>query len=310
MKFKFVSAGKKENIEGAGFYSGQVYLEEKYDGSRYGLELAEDGWHAWSRGSIDNIANIPYIEMDRIKLRLPIGTVFDCEVIVMDADRKVRWEKARSVMGTKEYNPDIEEATLMIFDIQHLGDEDLTKTSYLERRKKLKALFGGYEYLPADTYSRLRNTHLAIPKVFSMKSLSDLWHLVVETGKGEGIMMKLEKPANYGKDWVKVKKEATIDAFIIGTTKGKGKYEGMIGALEVAVMNGGVIWPIGKISSLGDVANRVEATEFALANTLKNRTIEVKFNEVTKNKKLRHGRFIRWRPDKPAEECLLEQLDD
>ena len=87
----------------------------------------------------------------------------------------------------------------------------------------------------------------------------------------------------------------------------EGKYEGQIGALELAVYNDGVIWPIGKCSGMEDSVRR-DMTDMALHGELKYKVIEVKYNDVTKNKKLRHPRFICWRPDKPKEACLLEQL--
>ena len=86
MKFEFVSSGHKTNIEGALMLlsNKDLYVEEKYDASRYGLELDEHGeWHAWSRGGIDRINNIPYIVEDLNCMHLPKGTVLDCEVCVI-----------------------------------------------------------------------------------------------------------------------------------------------------------------------------------------------------------------------------------
>ncbi len=75
-------------------------------------------------------------------------------------------------------------------------------------------------------------------------------------------------------------------------------------------MNGDVIWPIGKVSNVGDDDTRKKMTDMALHSELKDNVIEIKFNEVTKNLKLRHGRFMRWRDDKPMFECKLEQLEE
>jgi ATP-dependent DNA ligase len=311
MKFNFVSSGKKANIEGAQLLvnNNNLYVEEKFDGSRFGLELEEDGWHAYSRGGIDRIKNIPYIREQLEEMQLPVGTVLDCEVIVFHSIRKKCWELTRSVMGTNTYNPEAEKAHLLIFDIQHIGEEDYTNRPWIDRRSALKELFGEKEKVGHETYYIVKDTWLAYPRAYSLRQLERLWEYIVTEHDGEGVMLKNARLGKYGKDWTKVKKEYTIDCFVIGTTKGKGKYEGQIGALEVAVYNGETIWPIGKISSLGDDDNRKLATDLALAHKLKGRVIEVKFNEVTKNKQLRHGRFMRWRDDKPKEECLLEQLD-
>jgi len=312
MKFKFISAGKKANISGALLLkrNNKLFVEEKFDGSRFGLERTAEGWQALSRYGIDRMINIPYIEESLLKLDPPIGTVLDCEVIVMHEDRKLRWELSRSVMGTKEFNPTAVKASLLIFDIQHYGDIDYTYKSYLTRRKALRDLL---KELPIEetqpTYISYEGG-FCIPRTYPITELDTLWDIIVEKGAGEGVMIKDVSISKYGKDWMKVKKEHTIDCFVIGTTPGKGKYEGQIGALEVAVMNGDVIWPIGKISSLGDNINRFEATKLALEHKLKNKVIEVKFNEVTKGLKLRHGRFLRWREDKNKEDCKVEQLKD
>lgn len=305
MKFNFTSAGKKANIEGAQLLTGSssTYVEEKFDGSRFGLELYNGNWHAWSRNNIDRAKNIPYI-IDKLEaLSLPEGTVLDSEVIVMHPDRLKRWELSRSVMGTKGYNPKTAEAHLLIFDIQYLGQENFKTASYLDRRAVIQDIIKANQTF--DTYKSMGR--LAYPRAWQIKYLEDLWKQVVEEGNGEGVMLKHNSVAKYGKDWTKVKKEATADAFILGATPGKGKYEGQIGALELAVYNNGVVWPIGKCSGMTD-SERIQMTELALHNKLKHKVIEVKFNDVTKNKKLRHPRFVRWRDDKPKEECSIGQL--
>ena len=304
MKYEFLRAKKKANIEGAKLLMGSnsIYVEEKFDGSRYGFEKDDNGiWHAWSRNGIDRATNIPYIIEELESLNLLNGTIIDAEVIVLDTDRTKRWELSRSVMGTNQYTADIPKAHLLAFDIQMLGGEDLKPRSWLERRKIIRGIFNDCN-LVADTY--MHRSHLAYTRAFGAQYISDLWEQIVNQGNGEGLMLKSTK----SNDWTKVKKEATADAFILGATPGKGKYEGQIGALELAVYNGDTIWPIGKCSGMEDLV-RLEMTDMALAGTLKNKVIEVKFNDVTKNKKLRHPRFIRWRNDKKPDQCLLEQLD-
>lgn len=311
MKFEFVSSGKKTNIEGALLLTGgeDQYVEEKFDASRFGLELDMDGkWHAYSRGGVDRIDNIPYIVDDLQLLMLPRGTVLDCEVCVMHPDRQKRWELSRSVMGTKHYDPEAARATLLIFDIQHLGKDDLTSMSWLGRRAVIKNIFHDSILIQHDTY--ISTGYLAYTRAWPISQIKKLWTMIVDEEKGEGVMIKNNRVAKYGKDWNKVKKEHTIDAFILDITEGKGKYAGQIGTLEVAVYNGDVIWPIGKVSNVGDDATRKQMTEMALAGELKYKVIEIKFNEVTKNLKLRHGRFMRWRDDKPFKNCSLEQLKE
>jgi len=307
MKFEFISAGNKANIDGAKLLAGSnsLFIEEKFDGSRYGLVLYNNVWRAISRNGIDRAKNIPYIIDSLKQLGLPDGTVLDCEVIVMDNDRKKRWELSRSVMGTTDYNPNVVEANLLIFDIQHLGQESFMKQPYLTRREAIKSIIKSNETF--DTY--ISNGCLSYPRAWKVSMLNELWDNIVTKGEGEGLMIKNNAVANYGKDWTKVKKEDTADAFIIGATSGKGKYAGQIGALELAVYNKGSILSIGNCSGMDD-STRKKMTDMAIKKELLGKVIEVKFNEVTKNYKLRHPRFIRWRHDKSQIECLLEQLND
>ncbi len=300
-RFKFAKAAKAINIEGASFLqNGEVFAEEKFDGSRFGLELTENGWVALSRNGIDRADNIPYI-IEALP-DVPVGTVFDGEIVHIHEPREKRWELARSVMGTKGYNPSAKPAHYVIFDIQWYGDMDMQLLPYLKRKARIYDILSGFSEGDTVHYT---DSGLAVPK--HTADIESMWNYVVEEQGGEGIMLKDNRVAKYGKDWIKVKKEDTVDAFILGATPGKGKYEGMIGALELAVMSNDMIFPIGKCSGMTD-AERREMTNLALEHKLKNRVCEVKYNEVTKNKQLRHPRFIRWREDKTPEQCLLEQL--
>jgi ATP-dependent DNA ligase len=125
MKFEFIRSGKAVNIEGARLLKGDFFVEEKFDGSRYGAELTEDGWKLYSRNGIDRAENVPYITEALNTFDWPIGTVLDGEIITPFAPREKRWELSRSVMGTKHYNPDTPKAHYVIFDIQHFGNGDM-----------------------------------------------------------------------------------------------------------------------------------------------------------------------------------------
>lgn len=306
-KFEFVSTGKKTTIDGVAFLNDENnYIEEKFDGSRFGVHRkADSSFEVLSRGGIDRADNVPYIIEQLQDLGLPNGTVLDCEIIVLDPDRKLRWELTRSVMGTKGYNPALK-AHLLIFDVQWWNGEYVGELPYLARRRLILEFVNALDKF--DTYAT--NNLIAHTRAWPLKRYEWLWNLVVNEGNGEGIMIKNGAIGKYGKTWTKVKKEATCDCFILGATSGKGKYEGQIGTLELAVYNHGAIYPIGKISNVGTDDDRRDMTNMALRSELKDKVIEVKYNEVTKNFKLRHGRFTRWREDKAKEDCILEQLKE
>jgi len=85
----------------------------------------------------------------------------------------------------------------------------------------------------------------------------------------------------------KVKPRENHDVIVTGFTEGKGKYSGLIGALETNM---------GKVSGMTDQQRADFTRELP-------EVIEVGCMGLTKNGKFRHPRFIRVRFDKPADEC-------
>lgn len=93
---------------------------------------------------------------------------------------------------------------------------------------------------------------------------------------------------------LKVKPKENYDVPVTGSTEGKGKYSGMIGAL---------ITPRGKVSGMTDTQRRQFTEKLPTV-------IEVECMGLTKNGKFRHPRFLRERFDKPIEDCNLEGIND
>lgn len=111
----------------------------------------------------------------------------------------------------------------------------------------------------------------------------------------------IAKTYNY-EGWWKIKVEDSMDVIVTGVNPGQGKYEGQVGALVVAVYRNGRKTDIATVSGMTD--------DERLAFTRKpplGQVIEIKFQERTAGGRLRHPRFIRLRPDKPAKECIDEQ---
>jgi len=309
--FEFVRAGKKCSPDGVGLLvkNNNLIVEEKFDGSRFGAEL-QTGADAkiLSRNGIDRAANVPYI-VDELHNMFGAGRhILDGEIIHLHHKRSVRWEMARSVMGTKEFNPDIERAHYCIYDIQMHNNESLKSTKYAERRNILKEYFADGEV--HDYF--ITKGQLAIPRAWKLTQevYDKMWKEIVEDNQGEGIMIKDLTETKYAKSWTKVKKDFTVDAFVVGIEKGKGKYEGQVGSLILAVYDDRhSITEIGKCSGMTD-DERAQFTDMAVDGTLKMTVVEVKANEVTKNLKLRHPAFMRVRDDKPAQQCSLDQLKE
>jgi ATP-dependent DNA ligase len=83
-----------------------------------------------------------------------------------------------------------------------------------------------------------------------------LYETVLKQG-GEGVMLKNlyakyvqgGRPAN---NWYKAKKSATFDCVIMGFTKGAGKYNNRIGAIEFGQFVNGKLTKLGQASGMTD----------------------------------------------------------
>lgn len=96
----------------------------------------------------------------------------------------------------------------------------------------------------------------------------------------EGIVLRQGDTA-----W-KVKPIETYDVPVLGATNGKGKYDGLIGAL---------VTPMGKVSGMTDEQRKRYTDKLPTM-------IEVECTELTKAGKFRHPRFKRERFDKSHED--------
>jgi hypothetical protein len=108
------------------------------------------------------------------------------------------------------------------------------------------------------------------------------------------------KDANYI-NWYKFKHEQTIDLVVTGVKDGTGKYEGLIGALKCSVNRDGQMLEVANVSGMKDDDRYIPDNEVI------GKVIEVRFQNVGAEGRLRHPRFKRWRPDKQAAECTIDQ---
>lgn len=99
-------------------------------------------------------------------------------------------------------------------------------------------------------------------------------------------------------DWWKLKPVKTIDLIVTDLQDGRGKYLGMVGALHVATKEG---YELARVSGMSDEI-REEITEDDIG-----RIVEVRYQYVGSQGRLRHPAFIRWRDDKTADGCGVDQ---
>lgn len=111
------------------------------------------------------------------------------------------------------------------------------------------------------------------------------------------------KRANY-REWYKLKPVKTLDAFVTGFVAGNGKYMDTVGALRCSVYYDGHIVEVAQVSGMDD------ETRYAITDKDLGRVCEVAYQYVGAGKRLRHPRFKRWRDDKTAEQCTVNQDSD
>ncbi len=111
------------------------------------------------------------------------------------------------------------------------------------------------------------------------------------------------KNCNY-EEWWKVKPQKTIDAIVTGFKEGNGKYLGGVGALKVSVYIDDKFREIASVSGMDD-ATRWDIDE----DEDLGRVCEVEYQELGNKKRLIHAHFVRWRDDKPADQCTYNWSD-
>jgi len=109
--------------------------------------------------------------------------------------------------------------------------------------------------------------------------------------------------------WWKLKVTYTYDCVITGSKDGTGMFYGDVGALKVSMCDAdGDLVEVASISGMTE-EQRYKATRLRNINRLTGRVCEVECNGLASAGRLLHPRFIRWREDKNASECTLDQLE-
>jgi len=163
--------------------------------------------------------------------------------------------------------------------------------SYDKRDGSLEAIDA---LLKSETGERLTPFYRQIPELDTREHmLADAKMLCIE-----GWVLK---QANY-LDWYKLKPTRTLDVFVTGFIDGKGKFLGGIGALTGSCILDGVLTDICNCSGMDDETrwNIDEDKDMW-------RVFEVEYDCVGAKGKLRFPRFIRWRDDKPRDECFYKR---
>ena len=320
--------------------SGEGWLfEPKWDGFRCIVFRDGDEVELWSRHGRPFNRYFPEL-VDPLRAQLTDRVVVDGELVVPDGDglsfdllgQRIHPAESRVAM-LAETTP----ARFVAFDLLAVGDEDLRSVPFGERRGRLESMLADAE--PPVHLTPATDDH----------AVAADWFERFEGAGVDGIIAKpvTDSYAEGTRAQLKLKHQRTADVVVAGMRwhkSGQG-----VGSLLLGLWRDDHLQHIGVASSfsakrrveledeledlwLDDVSQHPWAawTDEAAHSEQRlpgapsrwsgqrdagwvplriARVAEVGFNQLTEGR-LRHpAKFIRWRPDKPPEDCTYEQLE-
>ena len=304
---------------------GWVY-EPKWDGFRM-IAWGGDEPRLESRNGKDLLRYFP--ELRPALAEVPAGTVLDGEVVVVrDGVTQFDTLQMRIHPAESRINMLAEETPglLIVFDVLANDGKDITALPYAERRELLEGLF-------ADLGDLWRLT----PVTDNLEE-AERWFHEYEAAGCDGIICKqIDQPYVQDKrNWIKWKHRRTVDCVVGGYRIHKDGDK--IGSLLLGLFNDeGQLHFIGHCSGFSN-QDRVEILnqfdQLRTADSFGDQArqpggesrwsggkdlswipvepgvvIEISYDQLQEGRFRHATRFERWRPDKPAEECTMDQLE-
>jgi len=258
--------------------------QQKYNGHRFTLYKQGDGRLVGFEKNMRPEREMTLIRPDIVKYpwwrslvaNLPNHSSIDGELYVPDGNAGDATTAIANCTDNLEF---------MAFALPWYNGEDLEKVSVVTARNLCLNEIGIPFAKPLPIY----------PDDTLEKLLSDAVNLGYE-----GWVLK---QANYY-GWWKVKPQKEVDCIVTGFKDGDGKYLGLVGSLKVSV------WMDGKLTEIANVSGMSDDIRWGIDEKKDlGRVIEVKYQEVGNKNRLIHAHFVRWRPDKSAEECVYDWSD-
>lgn len=281
--------------------------EPKYDGDRRIMQIVGGRVHLTGcresvdgTGFIDKAANVPHIsKLPKSLLRDLEGTILDGEMVYTGDVRGSGSKYVTAVMGSKpgeaiRKQREGGELVYYVFDCLWSRGKDVRREECSER----------YQYVWKAVEETLRAETKLIAVVESYRSEVEKRGLF--SRESEGVVFK-HVAHTYGNEklWVKLKKQATADVVITGFTAGKGKFAGMVGAVQFGqYLLGGCFRSCGQCSGMDD-ATRIQIT--AAPAKFVGQVMEIKHYGREPSGHFRHPQFLRFRPDKAAKDCVMRE---
>lgn len=294
----------KESFLNDLFKNNNVVVQRKYDGERMLIHFNGNETYCTSRRTSkktgrymenqDKIANLPHLNLNY--------TVIDCEFY---GDT---WADAVGILHSlPERALQLQENTSIkfaVFDCLFFDGTDVRDQPYEVRLQYVHQILNILNY-------QLNDFRFHFVDQFKINDVDEAYAKAQEQwNEGhEGVVMKPLGLGYYDKGMMlKIKRFETLDVVVCGYQEGRGKYEGLVGALYVGYWNpeDNNIVKISKVNCGTDEDRKMWKKWFDEGVAI-GKVIEVKCQEVT-DKSLRHPVYMRLREDKAKEMCTKETI--
>ena len=221
---------------------------------------------------------LEHIKTDLQKVLINPNIVVDGELLRKNIDGKTDSQNFQVGIGIANSKADTkEELKLMIFDIMTVSDFEhgKSKLTYKDRKVEVEAL--------REVINQLGFENISVVDMFyEGTDQTQIWKWLdyAEQNDLEGVMLNLDTPyeCKRTKNLIKVKKFYNYDLKVIGYEEGTGRLKGTLGSLIVDYKGNPV--------SVGSGYDDKTRKEFwNNKDKLFGRVIEVKYKEITKDKK-------------------------
>lgn len=281
-----------------------LVCEPKLDGSRFMLYLGRgvdpydrsplnallsrrvstvDGKHVDRTGNVPHVTGHHYEGLD--------GTVLDGEAFLTD------FPTTQSIMGSGPTTAVSKQATVgrivfYVWDCPIFRGVDIRGRSLRERRLALE-----------EVVRRMNNPDVrAVPQWRGSDAMMHFFQITA--AGGEGLIVKDDR-VGYGVGWSKMKKSYEISCIVTGFKPGHGKYADTVGAIALSVLDANALVEVGFASGFDDETRRAIGADFARFDR---RVVDVYAQDVSKDGRLRHPTFYRWRDDLSPVGITMDKL--
>lgn len=271
--------------------------ETKYDGTRVIAEKFDGEVRLYTRRGVDRADDVPAVTAD-LSIA-PDDVIVDGELTHLDPNGTSTFlpiHTAPETLEARELTP-----VLFCFDVLYV-DEDLTRLRLLDRKERLDATV-------------TETDHVAVAP-FRTAAFGAFFRAVTDAGE-EGLVIKRRDSQYYpgvrSAEWLKVKQFTERDAIVVGYTEGEGNRRGTFGSLvltdgERCLGRVGSGFTEAELEALSDAFEETderpvtEAAAGAPYTPVEPFVVQVRYQELTREGKLRAPVFVRIRPEKPLDD--------